>query len=213
MKKLSDLDAEKLLKRYRIPVPTVSLAKKEEDAVKKARSIGYPVVMKISSPKISHKTDIGGVIVGVKTDEEVRNAFKKIMKNARKHTNLIDGVLVQEMANGIETILGSKVDPQFGHIILFGTGGILVEVIKDFSIRLIPIEKRDASEMIKEIKGYKILKGVRGNKAVDFNALEDCLMNLSRMIEKNPQIQELDINPLFVDHKGVVAADYRIFVK
>jgi len=211
--KMSDMEAERLLKKFRIPTPKVILAKNEKAAVTHAKSIGYPVVMKISSPKISHKTDIGGVVVGVKNDDEVKKAFKKIMANAKKHTQNIDGILVQEMASGIETIIGSKIDPQFGHIVLFGLGGILVEVIKDYSIRLVPINRVDAQEMIKEIKGYKILEGTRGKKAVKISDIEDCLLNLSKMVERHPEIEELDINPLFVSPKGVMAADYRIFVK
>jgi len=207
------MEAERLLKKFRIPTPKVILAKNEKAAVTHAKSIGYPVVMKISSPKISHKTDIGGVVVGVKNDDEVKKAFKKIMANAKKHTQNIDGILVQEMASGIETIIGSKIDPQFGHIVLFGLGGILVEVIKDYSIRLVPINRVDAQEMIKEIKGYKILEGTRGKKAVKISDIEDCLLNLSKMVERHPEIEELDINPLFVSPKGVMAADYRIFVK
>lgn len=214
MKKLSDLEAQKLLTKYKIPVPKSKIAKTEKQAADYSKSIGYPVVMKISSKGISHKTDIGGVVVGVKNIEAARKAFKQIVANAKKHTKaIIDGVLIQKMVSGIETIVGSKVDPQFGHVILFGTGGILVEVIKDFTLRLIPIQRKDAKDMIKGIKGYKMLKGVRGKKAVKFQVLEDCLLNVSKMIEKNPNIQELDINPLFVDHTGVVAADYRIFTK
>lgn len=213
MRKLSDLEAAKLLKKYKIPIPESRLAKNEREAVKQAKLIGYPVVMKISSAKISHKTDIGGVVVGVETGEEAKKAYNKIITNAKKHTKNIDGVLIQEMVSGVEIILGSKIDPQFGHIILFGLGGILVEVIKDYSIRLVPIDRSDAKEMIGEIKGKKLLHGVRGKKPINFSDLENCLLNLSKLIENNPKIQELDINPLFADHKGVIAADYRIFVK
>ena len=202
-----------LLKKYRIPVVRHSLVKKEEQAVAYAKKIGYPVVLKLSSPDIIHKTDAKAVLVGIKDEKELRKGFQKLLAIAKKKRAKVDGILVQDFAEGHEIIIGSSRDPQFGPTILFGLGGIFVEVLKDVTFRVIPIDRKDAKEMIKEIKGYKILAGVRGEKGIDFKALEDCLLKVSKMVwsEKKP-IKELDINPLFANDKGCVATDVRIFV-
>jgi acetyl-CoA synthetase (ADP-forming) len=218
MKILTEYEAKILLKKYSIPVTKEYLAKTEEEAVEYAKKIGYPVVLKVMSPQIIHKTEAGCVLINVKNRNDVKKGFRKILENAKKYRSdaEIKGVLVQEMVKGAdvrEVIVGSKMDEQFGPVIMFGVGGIFVEVIKDISFRIIPIERKDAVQMIKEIKAYKILEGVRGQKPINFQALEDCLMNVSKMVWEEKNIRELDINPLFVDEKNIKAGDARIVVE
>jgi acyl-CoA synthetase (NDP forming) len=220
MKKLPEGETETLLKKYRIPYPRHVLARNEEAAVKAARKIGFPVVMKVSSPDIIHKTEARCVIINIRESNQARAAYRQILKNARKHKTRarIGGVAVFQMipAGTREVIVGSKQDPQFGPVLMFGLGGIFVEVLKDVSFRLVPLERRDAREMVREIRGYKILEGIRGQKPVNFRALEDTIMKVSRMVwdntGKGKKIQELDINPLFIDEKNVWAADVRVLV-
>ena len=208
------LQAEKLLKKYRIPTPKQLLAKNEKQAGQFAKKIGFPVVLKISSPQVLHKTDFNGVIVGLQNEKEVTDAYNKIIKEVKRKMPKakIRGVLVQEMAKGHEVIIGSKQDPQFGPVIMFGLGGIFVEVFKDVTFRIIPIERKDAQEMTEEIKGAKVLQGVRGQKPINFKALEDCLLAVSKMVWGNKKIKELDLNPVFVNEKGVKAVDARILL-
>ena len=215
MKRLTEFEAKKVLKKYGIPITKEFLAKIPGDAKKYAKKIGYPVAMKIQSPDMLHKTDVGGVALNIKNEEELLKAFERIMKNAKKHDSKakILGIVIQEMVSADrKCIVGSNNDLQFGPVIMFGLGGIFVEVLKDVSFRIIPIERKDAKEMISEIKTYEILKGVRGQKPINFRALEDTLLKVSKMVWKE-KIDELDINPLFVDEKGVKAADARIIIK
>ncbi|RLJ09224.1 MAG: acetyl-CoA synthetase [Candidatus Aenigmatarchaeota archaeon] len=217
MKKLGWKETAKLLKRFKIPFLDQYLAETPEQAVKFARKIGYPVALKIESRNIIHKTEAGGVLLNIKTEKEVMSGFEKLKRNAKKYDPLakIDGVLVQEMFSGKnarEIITGSKKDILFGPIIMFGLGGIWVEVLRDVSFRLIPISKKDAEEMVKEIRAYRILEGIRGMKPVNFNALYGFLVKVSKLVWKNPNIQELDINPVFVDDKRAAAGDVRILV-
>jgi acetyltransferase len=212
-KRVIEFEAKKILARHGIPVTKEFLAKTPQEARKFAERIGYPVVLKIQSPDILHKTDAGGVILNIKNPEEVMKGFEKVTSNAKRYKKnaKILGVVVQEMiADGHQCIIGSKKDPQFGPVIMFGLGGIFVEVMKDVAFRIIPIERKDAKEMITEIKAYGILKGVRSYKPVNFKALEDTLMKVSNMVWRDKRIEELDINPLFVSPKGVKAADARI---
>ena len=213
--KLSDRETEKLLKKWDIPHTRQFLARNAQEAFRAAKSIGYPVALKVSSPDIIHKTEFGGLVLNLKNDGEVRAAYNKVLVNSRKaHPKArIEGVMVQEMAGGIETIVGAKQDPTFGPVIMFGVGGIFVEILKDVSFRLVPIEKEDAREMIREIKGYPLLAGARGAKPVKMKALEEFLLKVSRMVQGEKRIQELDINPLFIDSQRAVAADVRILVK
>lgn len=219
MDKLPDAASERLLKRYRIPYPKSIHAPTEEAAAKAARKIGFPVVMKVSSPDIIHKTEAKAVIINIKDAQQARAAFKQIVRNSRKHKPRarIKGVQVFEMVpqGTREVIIGSKQDPQFGPVLMFGLGGIFVEVLKDVTFRVIPLERKDAREMIRELRGLRILEGVRGKPAVSFRLLEDTIMKVSRMVwensDKGKRIKELDINPLFVDDKQVWAADVRMF--
>ncbi len=217
MAKLSDMQAYSLMKKYRIPVLAQSLAKDEKQAITAAKKTGWPVALKISSPDIIHKTDFGGVSLNILNERQLIESFNRIAIRARKKypKAKIDGIIVQEMHAGKgarEVIIGSKIDAQFGPIIMFGLGGVFVEVMKDVSFRLIPIERKDAREMIKEIRGYSMLEEFRGMRRINMQALEDCLLKVSNLIWKNKRIKELDINPLFVDDKKAIAADFRVIV-
>jgi len=198
----------KLLERYGIPTAKFIAAKDSASAVKAAGKIGYPVAVKIDSPDIIHKTDRGVVVSGIKNEKELRAALGKILHRAGKAR--IRGIIVQEYCGGREIIIGGADDPQFGDIVLFGLGGIFVEVLKDVSMRVTPITKRDAKKMVREIRDYPLLAGVRGEKPVDMEAIVNTILKVSKMVEHEQQIKELDINPLFVDRKGIKAADIRV---
>ncbi|TRZ92413.1 MAG: acetyl-CoA synthetase [Methanosarcinales archaeon] len=214
MKILTEHEAKKVLSKYGIPVTQGSIAKSAEEAFRIASSIGFPVAMKISSPDISHKSDVGGVVLNIKKGD-VKAAFSDMItriKKAAPGAN-IEGVLVQQMApSGHEVIVGLKKDAQFGHALMFGLGGIFVEIYKDVSFRVTPIDKKEALEMISEIKGYPILKGIRGRKPADIDAVAQVLVSVSEMAQIE-NIIELDINPLIVGEKGAIAVDARAMVE
>ena len=212
---LTEIESKQVLAAAGIPVAEARLATTPDEAVKVADSLEYPVVMKIVSPEITHKSDVGGVKVGVKTADEVRAAFTEITGAAQtaQASATITGIAVQKMApQGIEVIIGMSKDSQFGPVLMFGLGGILVEVLKDVSFRIVPIERRDAREMIEEIKAFPVLQGVRGQDPADLGALEDLLLKLSEFVEANPQVEELDLNPVFAYKDGALAVDARIVV-
>ena len=214
MKILTEHETKKLLAKYGIPVTKEQIATSADEALAIALNIGTPVAMKISSPDIPHKSDVGGVALNV-SREEVRTTYNKIISRIKKAVPdaKIDGILVQQMAPaGHEAIVGLKKDEQFGHALMFGLGGIFVEVYRDVSFRVVPIEKREALEMISEIKEYPILKGIRGRKPADIEAIADVLVSVSEMAEKE-NIIELDINPLIVSESGAIAVDARAMVE
>jgi acyl-CoA synthetase (NDP forming) len=218
MPKLSESATEKLLRKFRIPIPERYLAHNEEHAVLYAHKAGYPVVLKVSSSDILHKTDIGCVMLDLQNEDQVRHGFDRIMANARKHdpSARIEGVLVQKMIEGKdirEVIIGGKRDPQFGPVIMFGLGGIFVESMKDVSFRLIPITRKEARGMIAEIKAREVLEGVRGQRPVDFRLLENVLLKVSNIMVRVDEINELDINPLLVDDSRVVAIDTKVVTR
>jgi acetyltransferase len=201
-----------------MPVLPVELAKTPQEASGMAAEMGFPVVLKIVSPQILHKSDAGGVIVGLKTKDEVEEAFEGIVTNAGKFDPQaeVQGVLVEKMApTGEEVVLGATRYPIFGPLLMFGIGGIFVEVYKDVEFRLAPVSRDDALHMIESIKGYKILQGFRGRPKVDIQALEKILVCLSDMVMNHPEIMEMDINPLLVheEGKGATVADCRIILK
>jgi len=214
MRILTEHEAKKVLSKYGIPVTQGSIAKSADEAFRIASSIGFPVAMKISSPDISHKSDVGGVVLNIKK-EEVKAAYSDMISRistAVPGAN-IEGVLVQQMSpSGHEVIVGLKKDAQFGHALMFGLGGIFVEIYKDVSFRVTPIDKKEALEMISEIKGYPILKGIRGRKPADIDAVAKVLVSVSEMAQKE-NIIELDINPLIVGEKGAIAVDARAMVE
>ncbi len=213
---LTEIESKDLLKQIGIGVVETRLAASRDEAVAIAREIGLPVGLKIASVDVVHKSDAGGVKLNLKTPEEVAKAYDDIMTSVQKKVPnaRIQGVSVQQMAKpGIEVIIGVSKDPQFGPVIMFGLGGVMVEVIKDVSLRIAPLSPRDAREMIKEIKGYKMLTGFRGQPPVDTATLEKWLICISNFVMANPEIKEIDLNPIFAYEKGALAVDARVIIE
>jgi acetate---CoA ligase (ADP-forming) len=214
---LSENEAEKILIIYGLPIVPSALAKSPEEAVLIAQSIGFPVVLKIVSPDIIHKSDVKGVVINVNTAEEVRRSYEEISGNILiiKPEARIEGIQISKMIMaGEEVILGIKRDQSFGPVIMFGLGGLYVEVFKDVSFRIAPIDDAISDSMIKQTKSYKILKGIRGKAPRDIASIKECLIRLSQLALECPQIKELDINPLIVleETKGCYVADARIML-
>jgi len=210
-KMLNEQEAREVLKYYKIPLVKGMATKKIEDAVKFAKKNGYPLAMKIISPDVVHKTDVGGVVLDIRNEKQVRDAYFKIIKNMKRINARVSGIFVQQMIeNGYEVMVGGKKDPTFGPTIAFGLGGIFVEVFDDISFRIVPINKKDAEQMIREIKGYKILKGYRGKSKAKIKSLVDILMRVSKMLKENPEIKELDLNPIFALRDKAIVVDTRI---
>jgi acyl-CoA synthetase (NDP forming) len=178
--------------------------------------MGFPVVLKIVSPDVIHKSDSGGVKLGLANAAQVGKAYSEILSAVKRHypKAKIQGISVQKMARpGVEVIIGMTKDAQFGPVLMFGLGGILVEVLKDVSFRIVPLAKRDAREMIKEIKGYPLLEGYRGQEPADIPFLEDLILKVSDFVDKNPEIRELDLNPVFAYKNRAVAIDARVILE
>jgi 4-hydroxybutyryl-CoA synthetase (ADP-forming) len=202
---LLEEEGQQVLKAYGLPLPQSALAKTEADAIKIAKQIGYPVVMKIASPQIIHKSDAGGVKINLTNDSEIKTAFKTIITNAKKYNKNaeIKGVLIVEMVKGgKEMIIGSKLESGFGPVIMLGMGGIYVEVLKDVTFKLAPITNKEADDMIASIKTQKLLQGVRGEKPSDIAKLSECIQRLSQLVTDFKEIKELDMNPVLVMEKG-----------
>lgn len=215
-KNLLETEAKAICEEYGIPVTKFELATDEAEAVRFAETIGYPVVLKIVSPDVIHKSDVGGVIINLQDEKAVRDAYKRILGNIKKHCpkSKIAGILVQEMAPlGTEVIIGGIKDPQFGPTVMFGLGGIFVEVLKDVTFRIAPINEEEASEMITEVKAYPLLKGYRNTPPADIKAIMEILMNTSRLITEHEEIRELDLNPVIVYSKGAKTVDARILLE
>ena len=208
---LMEHESKELLEKAGIKTTGCSVAKTQDEAVGIAKSIGFPVALKILSPDIIHKSDVGGVKLNVENEEEIKSAYNEIMENAKKISEDIVGIGVQRMADpGVEIIVGMTKDPQFGPALMFGLGGVFVEILKDVSFRIVPIEERDAFEMIKEIKGFPLLEGYRGSDPVDMNKVKDLLMSVSQFVLDHPEIDELDLNPVFAYKDSVLVADARV---
>jgi acyl-CoA synthetase (NDP forming) len=212
---LTEIESKEVLARAGIPVTQAALATSAAEAGKIAKKMGFPVVLKIVSPDITHKSDVGGVVVGLTSKKETEAGYAAILKAVRKKQPKarVEGVAVQKMApEGTQVIVGMSKDPQFGPVMMFGLGGVLVEVLKDVSFRIVPLEKRDAKQMVREIKGYPVLEGVRGKDPADVAAIEALILKLSAFAEANPQVEEIDLNPVFAYKDGVIAVDARIVV-
>ena len=212
---LTEIESKQILDEAGIPTTSARLATSAAEAVKAAKELGYPVVLKIVSPDVTHKSDVGGVRLGLDSPETVTAAFAEISKAVKRHepNARIEGVAVQKMARpGIEVIVGMSKDPQFGPVLMFGLGGVLVEVLKDVSFRIVPLEPRDARQMVREIKGFPVLQGFRGQDPADLEALEKLLLKLSAFVDAHPEIEELDLNPVFAYKDGALAVDARIVV-
>ena len=215
-KSLLETEAKTVCIEYGIPVTKFELAISEEEAVKFANAIGFPTVLKIVSSDIIHKSDMGGVIVGLKTTEDVRHGYNRILQNAKKYDPRarIAGVLVQEMAPpSTEVIVGAIKDPQFGPAVMFGLGGVFVEVLKDVTFRIAPITEDDACEMISEVKAYPLLKGYRNTPPADIGAIQRVLLCTSKLVTDYTEIKELDLNPVIVYEKGAKTVDARIILE
>lgn len=213
---LLEPEAKIVCMEYGIPVTRFKVALSQDEAGRFADQIGYPIVLKIVSPDVLHKSDVGGVVLDLKNAPDVENAYKKIIANVKKHKPdaKIVGVLVQEMApSSTEIIVGATKDPQFGPALMFGLGGIFVEVLRDVTFRIAPITESDAREMITEVKAYPILKGYRGQPAADVDAIVKILMNTSRLVMDHQEIKELDLNPIMVYEKGAKTVDARIIIE
>ena len=218
MREIGEADSKEILEAYGFVTPKGSIATTAEQAANIAAQIGYPVVLKIWSPDIIHKSDVGGVKVGLRNDQEVMDAFDLMMYRVIKKmpkANIL-GVLVQEMCKkGKEVILGMHRDPHFGPLMMFGMGGIMVEVLKDVSFYLAPLTEEEAKQMLMSTRTYKILKGVRGQEAVDIEVIAEGLQRLSQLVTEFPEIKEMDINPYMVGPEGTIpiAVDARISVE
>jgi acetyl-CoA synthetase (ADP-forming) len=212
---LLEPESKEIVGSYGMPVTKFKVAKTVEQAAKFAGEIGYPVVMKIVSTDVLHKSDVGAVKVNLKNADEVRSAFGEIARNVKKFKSdaKIAGYLVEQLApEGHEVIVGMAKDPQFGPALMFGLGGIFVEVLKDVSFRIAPLTEYDAREMIQEIKGYPVLTGIRGQKPADINSLVDIILKVSKLVTEHVEIEQLDLNPIFVYQEGAIIVDARIIL-
>ncbi len=216
---IGDAEAWDILRAYDIAIPQSKLAKTSQEAVDIAGEIGYPVVLKIASPDILHKTDVGGVKVGLETADQVKDAFDLMIFRTERYLPEAEiwGCQVQEMAppGGMEILIGMNRDPQFGPLVTFGLGGIYVEALKDVTFRIAPFTRHDAEDMLKEIRSKALLEGVRGNPPIDKEAIIDTLLRIGQLVEDFPEIAELDINPLIVYPKGqgAIAIDMRLVLE
>ncbi len=213
---LTEVESKEFLKPSGIDIVDTRLATSREEAILVSKELGFPVVLKIASPDIVHKNDIGGVKLSIKTPLQVSKAYDQIMKAVRgkQPRARIHGISIQKMAHpGVEVIIGMSKDTQFGPVLMFGLGGTWVELLKDVSFRIAPLTNRDADEMIKEIKGYPLLTGYRGQEPVNIAKLEDFLLKLSRFVEQHPEIKELDLNPVLAYRDGALAVDARVVLE
>ncbi|MEP0762905.1 MAG: acetate--CoA ligase family protein, partial [Chloroflexota bacterium] len=216
---VGEAEARAVAEAYGLHLPKSQLAATADEAVRIAGEIGYPVVLKIASPDILHKTDVGGVKVGLQNAGDVRDAFDLIVYRATRYVPdaRIWGCLVQQMVpmNGIEVLVGMSKDPQFGPLVTFGLGGILVEALKDVTFRVAPFGRQDAEEMLDEIRAHSLLAGVRGRPPADRAAMVDTLLRISQLVTDFPEIVEMDINPLMVYEagQGAITLDMRLVLK
>ena len=213
---LTEIEAKQIFTAAGIKCTDTRLARTKDEAVSISNDIGYPVVLKISAVEVTHKSDAGGVKVNLADEADVKEAFDDIIMSVKKAypDTELEGVSVQAMAKpGTEIIIGMTKDPQFGPVIMFGLGGVMVEMLKDVTFRTIPLKKDDAVSMIKGIKGYKLLQGYRGQEPADIDSLSDMIVSISDFIDKTPEIKEADMNPVFVYKDGAVVADARIVLE
>ena len=212
---LLEPEAMEILKIYEISVPDHRFINDLREAVKSAESIGYPVVLKIVSPDILHKSDAGCVKLNLTNAEEVKKAYLDILANAKLSNPEaeIRGVIIYPMVKaGLETIIGVTEDAQFGSAAMFGLGGIFVEVLQDVTFRILPLSMQDAFAMIEEIKGYKLLQGIRGSAPLDIISLAETIVKISKLCSDFPEVKEIDLNPTYVYEQGITVVDARIKV-
>lgn len=210
---LLEPEAYELLAQYGVAVLPHRLVNSAEQAEAAAAEIGYPVVAKIVAPEILHKTEAGGVLLNLTDGAAVRSAYRQVSDRAREAKAMARGVLISRMAPpGTEVIVGLLQDVQFGPVMMFGLGGVFVEVYQDVSFRLVPLTERDAAAMIREVKAFPMLEGTRGGKPADLDALTDLLLKVSKIAEENVEIAEMDLNPIIVYERGFSVADARVLL-
>ena len=210
---LTEVESKQLLHDAGVPVTLSRLATTADEAASTASALGFPIVLKIVSPDIAHKSDVGGVALGLDDADAVRAAYQAMMEKVKANAPgaRIEGVAVQQMAaSGTEVIIGTTTDPQFGPVMMFGLGGIFVEVMKDVAFRIIPLEARDASQLVREIKAFPVLEGVRGQAGADLAALEKMILQVSEFALQHPEVSELDLNPVIARPDGAIAVDARV---
>jgi acetate---CoA ligase (ADP-forming) subunit beta len=213
---LTEFESKRILKRIGVPVVETRLATNLKETVSISQKLGFPVVLKITSPDVIHKTDSDGVKLDLKNISEVRKAYNDILNSVKKKypRALIHGISVQKMAPpGTEVIIGTSKDPQFGPVIMFGLGGIFVEVLKDVSFRVIPVDRKDAREMIQEIKNFPLLRGYRGKEPANIPSLVSMILKISKFVNENPDIREMELNPIFAYRDKSLAVDARIILE
>jgi len=212
---LSEAEAKELLAEAGVPVTETRVASSPHEAAAIADELGYPVVLKIVSPDVAHKSDVGGVALGFEDADAVREGYEAMLARVQDAAPgaAIAGISVQRQAEpGTEVIIGSTTDPQFGPVMMFGLGGVFVEVLKDVAFRIVPLEERDARQMVRDIEGFAILEGVRGQPPADTDALERIILQVSQFIAEHPEVEELDLNPVLAYADGAVAVDARIIL-
>jgi acyl-CoA synthetase (NDP forming) len=215
-KVLNEVESKAMLKAAGIPVVDTRFARTMKEAVAISKELGFPVALKVMSAEVVHKSDAGGVKLRLENVSQVEKAYSAMVASVKAMypKAKIDGVSVQRMARpGVEVIVGMSKDPQFGPVLMFGLGGILVELLKDVAFRIVPVAKFDAAEMIREIKGFPMLTGFRGSEPCDLNALEKLIVSVSNFVEKHPEVKELDLNPVFAYKDGVTAVDARVVLE
>ncbi|MGV9142122.1 MAG: acetate--CoA ligase family protein [Promethearchaeota archaeon] len=209
---LTEYESKELLKEIGIPIPAQELTKTKEETVSTAEKIGFPVVLKLMAEDVVHKSDVGAVKLNINTKKEVENAYDELMEIPSEEEKQIS-VQKQEDEPITELIIGMTTDPQFGPALMFGIGGILVELLEDVSFRIAPITEYDAKEMIHEIKGFPLLNGFRGRPKADIDAIVNTLMKISEFVMEHPEIYEMDLNPVFIYKDGIKCVDARIILK
>jgi acetyl-CoA synthetase (ADP-forming) len=212
---LTEAEAYELLSKYGIPVPKYSVVSSEEELLKLATRLEFPLVMKIVSPDIIHKTDIGGIEMNISNLEQIKKAYKNIIYHVmeNKPEARINGMLFYKQApKGVEVIVGMIRDPQFGPTVMFGLGGIFIEILKDVAFRVCPVERADIEEMLTEIEGIKMLQGYRGQPRCDVNSIIEIILQISRLALDYPVIKEIDLNPIIVNEKDALVVDAKVFL-
>ncbi|MEM3403308.1 MAG: acetate--CoA ligase family protein [Nitrososphaeria archaeon] len=215
-KNLLENEAYKVLSSYNIQISPYKLVHSLKEAEDAAKMIGFPVVLKIVSPDIIHKSDIGGVKIGIENLSQLRECYGALMDSVEKNAPnaKIVGVLVVKMApKSVEVVIGMLRDPTFGPTVMFGLGGVLIEIMKDVVFRIAPVDKKEALEMIKKVKGFPLLSGFRGSKPLDLESLADLISNVSKIAVENPLIDQMDLNPVIVYERGLAVVDARIILK
>ncbi len=209
MNLLSFKETKQLFRKHNISIKGTGLFQEKQDALNYANKIGFPVVLKIYSDKVIHKTEENAVITNIQNNKEFKKSFTFLDQKFKDK----EGIIVQKQFKGRELVIGLNYDKTFGPVIMAGLGGIFVEVLNDVSFRLCPLKKRDAKEMLEELKGYRILQSFRGSKEVNLNKLQELLVNLSNFLLKEKNIHSVDFNPIFINEKEINIADFRIITK